>query len=61
MRLYLHSSVVVDIDDLEVAPDFFSYFSSLRHLLEIDSSVWCISAWNDNGKPDNVDPHANCQ
>ena len=37
-------------DDLLVSPDFYSYFSSLRFLLDSDPSVWCVSAWNDNGK-----------
>lgn len=37
-------------DDLLVSPDFYSYFSALRFLLDSDPSVWCISAWNDNGK-----------
>ena len=46
-------------DDLEVAPDFFSYFSALERLLDRDPTIWCISAWNDNGKPDNVDLQSN--
>ena len=46
-------------DDLEVAPDFFSYFSALRQVLEEDHSLWCVSAWNDNGKPENVDQQSN--
>lgn len=46
-------------DDLEVASDFFSYFSALRQLLDEDKSLWCVSAWNDNGKPDNVDQQSN--
>lgn len=37
-------------DDLDVAPDFFDYFSALYPLLAADSSLWCVSAWNDNGK-----------
>ena len=46
-------------DDLEVAPDFFSYFSALRFLLEEDPSVWCVSAWNDNGKEGYIDTQHN--
>ena len=46
-------------DDLEVAPDFFSYFSALQSLLDEDDNLWCVSAWNDNGKPDNMDLHSN--
>lgn len=37
-------------DDLDVAPDFFEYFLGLYPILLKDSSLWCISAWNDNGK-----------
>jgi alpha-1,3-mannosyl-glycoprotein beta-1,2-N-acetylglucosaminyltransferase len=38
-----------------VAPDFFSYFASTYQLLKKDSSLWCVSAWNDNGKASLVD------
>lgn len=37
-------------EDLEVAPDFFSYFTATAPLLDLDTSVWCISAWNDHGQ-----------
>lgn len=33
-----------------MAPDFFEYFLGTHSLLKNDSSLWCISAWNDNGK-----------
>ena len=36
-------------EDLDVAPDFFSYFSQTVGLMEADDSVYCISAWNDQG------------
>ncbi|KAI6230597.1 hypothetical protein M3Y99_01039000 [Aphelenchoides fujianensis] len=29
--------------------DFFSFFTHTRQLLEEDPTVWCVSAWNDNG------------
>lgn len=32
------------------APDFFEYFTATRPLLDQDQSLWCVSAWNDNGK-----------
>eukprot|EP00878_Enallax_costatus_P016777 GHUV01017607.1.p1 GENE.GHUV01017607.1~~GHUV01017607.1.p1 ORF type:complete len:296 (+),score=17.89 GHUV01017607.1:242-1129(+) len=38
-------------EDLEIAPDFFSYFEHTSPLLDQDSSLWCISAWNDHGQP----------
>lgn len=44
-----HTAIIVE-DDLDVAPDFFEYFSSLEPILRADSSLWCVSAWNDNGK-----------
>ncbi|NWW47741.1 MGAT1 acetylglucosaminyltransferase, partial [Pedionomus torquatus] len=42
-------------DDLEVAPDFFEYFQAAFPLLVADPSLWCVSAWNDNGKEHLVD------
>ncbi|WIA35903.1 hypothetical protein OEZ86_004282 [Tetradesmus obliquus] len=37
-------------EDLAVAPDFFSYMEAASALLQQDSSLWCISAWNDHGQ-----------
>ncbi|KAM9738221.1 LOW QUALITY PROTEIN: alpha-1,3-mannosyl-glycoprotein 2-beta-N-acetylglucosaminyltransferase b [Menidia menidia] len=51
-----HSSVVIVEDDLEVAPDFFEYFRALYPVLRADPSLWCVSAWNDNGRDALVDP-----
>nr|XP_020502287.1 alpha-1,3-mannosyl-glycoprotein 2-beta-N-acetylglucosaminyltransferase-like [Labrus bergylta]XP_020502288.1 alpha-1,3-mannosyl-glycoprotein 2-beta-N-acetylglucosaminyltransferase-like [Labrus bergylta] len=51
-----HSSVVIVEDDLEVAPDFFEYFQALYPILRSDPSLWCVSAWNDNGRDALVDP-----
>ncbi|XP_059194872.1 alpha-1,3-mannosyl-glycoprotein 2-beta-N-acetylglucosaminyltransferase a [Centropristis striata] len=51
-----HSSVVIVEDDLEVAPDFFEYFQALLPLLKSDPNLWCVSAWNDNGRDGYVDP-----
>ncbi|GFR06941.1 protein O-linked-mannose beta-1,2-N-acetylglucosaminyltransferase 1 [Trichonephila clavata] len=36
-------------EDLDVSPDFFSYFSQTLRLLEEDETIYCISAWNDQG------------
>ena len=36
-------------NDLTVSPDFFWYFRSTAWLLEEDPSLFCVSAWNDNG------------
>ncbi|GBP37238.1 Alpha-1,3-mannosyl-glycoprotein 2-beta-N-acetylglucosaminyltransferase [Eumeta japonica] len=42
-------------DDLDVSPDFFEYFLGTYPLLKKDPSIWCISAWNDNGKKELID------
>eukprot|EP00971_Amphidinium_carterae_P143606 2845171-Amphidinium_carterae.1 len=42
--------VVILEDDLEVAPDFFGYFKATLPLLHADPELFCVSAWNDNGK-----------
>jgi len=42
--------VIIVEDDLEISPDFFEYFSATLPLLKQDKSLWCVSAWNDNGK-----------
>lgn len=44
-------------EDLQVAPDFFSYFESTAPLLDQDKSLYCISAWNDQGQLGRVTNH----
>ncbi|KAM4696493.1 alpha-1,3-mannosyl-glycoprotein 2-beta-N-acetylglucosaminyltransferase isoform 1-T2 [Rhinophrynus dorsalis] len=51
-----HKAAIVVEDDLEVAPDFYEYFQASLSLLHQDSTLWCASAWNDNGKEALVDP-----
>lgn len=53
-----YTSVIITEDDLDIAPDFFSYFSATRHLMQVDRSIYCVSAWNDNGKENLVDMSA---
>jgi len=48
-------SVVIVEDDLDIAPDFFDYFRATRPLLDEDPTLFCVSAWNDNGKSDLID------
>ena len=43
------SHAIVLEEDLDVSPDFFSYFSQTLGLLVEDPSLYCISAWNDLG------------
>lgn len=45
-----YSAVIIVEDDLDVAPDFFEYFAATYKLLHMDPVLWCVSAWNDNGK-----------
>ena len=40
--------VIVTEADLDVAPDFFSYFAQLLPVLAGDPSLYCVSAWNDH-------------
>jgi len=51
-------SVVIVEDDLDIAPDFFDYFLATRPLLDEDHSLFCVSAWNDNGKSGLIDEKA---
>jgi len=45
-----YDQVVIVEDDLEISPDFFEYFTATLPILKADKSLWCVSAWNDNGK-----------
>nr|SVE81943.1 EOG090X06K9 [Daphnia magna] len=54
-RTFNYTAVIIVEDDLDVAPDFFSYFASTYQLLKNDPTLWCVSAWNDNGKATLVD------
>ncbi|XP_076237692.1 alpha-1,3-mannosyl-glycoprotein 2-beta-N-acetylglucosaminyltransferase isoform X2 [Calliopsis andreniformis] len=53
-----YDTVIVVEDDLDIAPDFFEYFLGTYPLLVSDNSLWCVSAWNDNGKAGLVDENA---
>uniref|UniRef100_A0A915PEF1 Alpha-1,3-mannosyl-glycoprotein 2-beta-N-acetylglucosaminyltransferase n=1 Tax=Setaria digitata TaxID=48799 RepID=A0A915PEF1_9BILA len=44
-----YDTAIITEDDLDLAEDFFSYFAALKTILLFDETVWCISAWNDNG------------
>lgn len=45
-----YSAVIIVEDDLEISPDFFEYFRATYPILRTDPSLFCVSAWNDNGK-----------
>jgi alpha-1,3-mannosyl-glycoprotein beta-1,2-N-acetylglucosaminyltransferase len=51
-------SVIITEDDLDIAPDFFEYFSATRWLLDADKTIYCVSGWNDNGKENLIDMSA---
>jgi alpha-1,3-mannosyl-glycoprotein beta-1,2-N-acetylglucosaminyltransferase len=36
-------------EDLQIAPDFFEYFTAIAPLLDSDDTLLAASAWNDNG------------
>jgi len=50
-----YKQVIIVEDDLEVSPDFYQYFSATLPILREDKSLWCVSAWNDNGKAGLID------
>ncbi|KAL0809620.1 hypothetical protein ABMA28_011150 [Loxostege sticticalis] len=50
-----HEAVIIVEDDLDISQDFYEYFLGTYPLLLKDPSLWCISAWNDNGKKDVID------
>ena len=53
--LKFDTAVVLE-DDMLIAPDFFDYFAALAPMLHADETLLCVSAWNDNGMKDVVDP-----
>ncbi|KAA0152610.1 hypothetical protein FNF29_03837 [Cafeteria roenbergensis] len=46
-----HPRVIVLEDDLEIAADFFEYFSAVAPVLDADSTLLAASAYNDIGQP----------
>ncbi|KAA0192878.1 Alpha-1 3-mannosyl-glycoprotein beta-1 2-N-acetylglucosaminyltransferase, partial [Fasciolopsis buskii] len=51
-----HSALIIVEDDLDIASDFFQYFAATLPMLMASQSLFCVSAWNDNGRPGLVDP-----
>ncbi|ESN97622.1 hypothetical protein HELRODRAFT_85381, partial [Helobdella robusta] len=54
-RKFKYKSVIIVEDDLEISDDFFEFFSASYIILKSDPTLWCVSAWNDNGKDGLVD------
>ena len=46
-----HSHAIFIEDDLLLAPDFLLLFASAAPLLRTDPTLWCVSAWHDQGFP----------
>ena len=43
------AAVIIVEDDLLFSPDFYEYFNYVAPILDLDKSLFVISAWNDNG------------
>ncbi|XP_054257252.1 alpha-1,3-mannosyl-glycoprotein 2-beta-N-acetylglucosaminyltransferase-like [Macrosteles quadrilineatus] len=52
-----NNTIIIE-DDLDVSPDIFEYFLGTLPLLHSDPTLWCVSAWNDNGKLNLVNKEA---
>jgi len=50
-----YDQVIIVEDDLIVSPDFYEYFEATLPILKSDPTLWCVSAWNDNGKSGLID------
>ncbi|XP_072020014.1 alpha-1,3-mannosyl-glycoprotein 2-beta-N-acetylglucosaminyltransferase-like [Amphiura filiformis] len=55
---FKYDAVIIVEDDLDVSVDFFEYFLSLYPILKEDPTLWCVSAWNDNGKENRISKDA---
>lgn len=55
------TTLIILEDDLNISGDLFSYFSAFKELLEKDKSLLCVSGYNDNGKPENIDTSNPCR
>jgi alpha-1,3-mannosyl-glycoprotein beta-1,2-N-acetylglucosaminyltransferase len=50
----LPQRVIILEEDLHIAPDFFHYFQATAPLLDVDSTLMAVSAFNDNGQDSHV-------
>mmetsp|Transcript_15966 Transcript_15966/g.28315 ORF Transcript_15966/g.28315 Transcript_15966/m.28315 type:complete len:497 (-) Transcript_15966:482-1972(-) len=46
--------IIVLEEDLQLAPDVFDYFLATSNFFDEDSTLYAVSAWNDNGKSKHV-------
>lgn len=57
-NVFGYEQVIIVEDDLEISPDFYEYFVATLPILRKDTSLLCVSAWNDNGKQGLIDENA---
>ncbi len=48
-RCFQYQQLLLLDDALQLAPDALSFFAGVAWLPRSDPTLWCISAWNDNG------------
>lgn len=51
---YKYERIIILEDDLAVADDFFSLMKATAPLFDKDATLYCVSGFNDNGKPAHV-------
>lgn len=57
-NIFNFEAAIIVEDDLDISQDFYEYFTALYPILKADDSLWCVSAWNDNGKVSLVSPRS---
>ena len=57
-NIFNFEAAIIVEDDLDISEDFYEYFTALYPILKADDSLWCVSAWNDNGKVSLVSPRS---
>lgn len=45
-----YPKLIILEEDMELAPDFFSFFEATAPFLDADPSLLCVSSWNDHGQ-----------
>jgi alpha-1,3-mannosyl-glycoprotein beta-1,2-N-acetylglucosaminyltransferase len=45
-----YERLIILEDDMQLSPDFFSYFEAAAPILDADDSLMCVSSWNDHGQ-----------
>jgi len=45
-----HDYILFVEDDMEISPDFYTYFQATLPLMKRDPTIWAVSSWNDNGQ-----------